>query len=131
MPDPTQGEAARVAELRRQRDLVAGHLAWLESEIAAATGGLRVSGTPGGVTTPTGANPRAGTFLPKQVEYPDLSTPGAGHKPVSGFGSNAPFPEAAAGISPRERLGCIVAAAVVLLLIAAAIFVLPYFIYRR
>jgi hypothetical protein len=42
-----------------------------------------------------------------------------------------PFPEPAAGISPRERRGCIVAGAVVILLLAAAIFVLPYFVYRR
>jgi hypothetical protein len=39
MVDPVQSEIARVAELRRQRELVAQHLAWLEREIAAATGG--------------------------------------------------------------------------------------------
>jgi hypothetical protein len=117
MPNPAQPEDSHLDELRRQREFVARHLAWLDSEIARAAQEFSPPVPPSAFTP----------VAPVPLEIappPPVATPAAASTPDTPASVDALLPEPDNGL--REKYGCIAILAIIALLILGALFGLPY-----
>jgi hypothetical protein len=134
MADPDHPADPRLAELHRQRDAVAQHLAWLEGEIAAAEGWA--------MTGPADLVPAESAAAPEPRDAPDANAPEpapeytpepVAPEPVYASEPVASepvvdyvMPEPVKGLTPRETWGCIALVLGLAALIVGSMWILPH-----
>lgn len=113
-------------ELRKQRDRIREHLAWLEKEIARAEGQPEPKEAPPPAEETTAKAPVAPMASPTGVTAPAIATPAEDVRPETTPADHVPMEYSPNEFGTGSKLGCILAAVAIMGLIVFLLFGLPF-----